>query len=165
MSQIVLYFIHSTSVLSFYIEVVLTLSIWWQLNTLSPRQNGRLFADNTFKHIFFNENVGISIKISLKFVHKCPINNIPAFDQIMAWWRPGDKPLSEPMVVRLPTHICVIEPQWVNIGSPNGIDGSLWVECSVLDINLNFKHKWQSFKDTWQSVASCWCLRALFARI
>ena len=31
----------------------------------------------------------------------------------MAWRRPGDKPLSEPMVVRLPTHICVTRPQWV----------------------------------------------------
>ena len=48
------------------------------LNTLRPRQNGRHFADDTFKRIFLNENVGISIKISLKFVHKGPINNIPA---------------------------------------------------------------------------------------
>ena len=32
----------------------------------------------------------------------------------MAWRRPGDKPLSEPMMVRLPTHICVARPQWVN---------------------------------------------------
>ena len=32
----------------------------------------------------------------------------------MAWRRPGDKPLSEPMMVRLPTHICAARPQWVN---------------------------------------------------
>ena len=32
----------------------------------------------------------------------------------MAWRRPGDKPLSEPMMVKLPTHICVTRPQWVN---------------------------------------------------
>ena len=32
----------------------------------------------------------------------------------MAWRRPGDKPLSESMMVRLPTHICVTRPQWVN---------------------------------------------------
>ena len=88
-----------------------TRSQW--INTLRPRQNGRLFADDTFKRIFLNENVGISIKISLKFVHKGPINNIPALVQIMAWRRPGDKPLSEPMVVRLPTHICITRPQWV----------------------------------------------------
>ena len=31
----------------------------------------------------------------------------------MAWRRSGDKPLSEPMVVKLPTHICVTRPQWV----------------------------------------------------
>ena len=31
----------------------------------------------------------------------------------MAWSRPGDKPLSEPMMVSLLTHICVTRPQWV----------------------------------------------------
>ena len=84
-------------------------------NTLRPRQNGRNFADDTFKYIFLNENVIISAKIPLKFVPKGPINSIPALVQIMAWRRSGDKPLSEPMMVRLPTHICVTRPQWVNI--------------------------------------------------
>ena len=32
----------------------------------------------------------------------------------MAWRRPGDKPLSEPMLVSLPTHICVTRSQRVN---------------------------------------------------
>ena len=82
-------------------------------NTLRPRQNGRRFADDTFKRIFLNENVRISIKISLKFVPKGPINKNPALVQIMAWRRSGDKPLSEPMLVSLPTHICVTRPQWV----------------------------------------------------
>ena len=41
------------------------------------------------------------------------INNIPAFVQIMAWRRPGDKPLSEPMMVSLLTYICITRPQWV----------------------------------------------------
>ena len=79
---------------------------------LRPRQHGRHFADDTFKHIFLNENVIISIKISLKFVPKGPINNIPALVQIMAWRRPGDKPLSEAMMVSLLTHICVTRPQY-----------------------------------------------------
>ena len=35
----------------------------------------------------------------------------------MAWRQPGDKPLSEPMMVRLPTHICVTRPQWVKYQS------------------------------------------------
>ena len=83
------------------------------INTLRPRRNEQHFTDDIFKRIFFNENVWISIKISLKFVPKGPINNIPALVQIMAWRRSGDKPLSEPMVVSLPTHICVTRPQWV----------------------------------------------------
>ena len=69
------------------------------INTLRPRQ-----MDAIFKCIFLNENIWISIKISLKFVPRGPINKIPALVQIMAWRRPGDKPLSEPMVVGLPTH-------------------------------------------------------------
>ena len=84
------------------------------LNTLRPRQNGRRFADDTFKRIFLNENVRISIKISLKFVPKVSINNFPALVQIMAWCRLGDKPLSEPMMVGLLRHICVTRPQSVN---------------------------------------------------
>ena len=85
------------------------------LNTLRPRQNGRHFADAIFKCIFLNENVLISIKISLKFLPKGQINNMPSLVQIMAWRRPGDKPLSEPMMVRILTHICVTRLQWVNI--------------------------------------------------
>ena len=73
-----------------------------RFNTFRPRQNGRRFADDTFKRIFLNKNVRISIKISLKFVPKGPINNNPALVQIMAWHRSGDKPLSEPMMVSLP---------------------------------------------------------------
>ena len=82
------------------------------VNTLRPRQNGRHFPDDIFKWIFLNQNVWISINISLKFVPSGPINNIPTWVQVMAWCRPGDKPLSEAMVVRLPTHICVTRPQW-----------------------------------------------------
>ena len=84
------------------------------LNTLRPRQDGRHFPDDILKCIFLNENVWTLITISLKFVLKGPNNNIPALVQIKAWRRPGDKPLSEPMMVRLPTHICVTRPQWVN---------------------------------------------------
>ena len=86
-------------------------------NTLGARQHGRHFPDDTFKWIFLNENVWSSIKISLKFVPQGQINNIPALVQIMAWRRPGDKPLSEPMMVSLLTHICVTRPQWVNAGA------------------------------------------------
>ena len=81
-----------------------------KINTLGPRQDGRHFPDN----ISLNENVWISIKISSNFVPWGPIHNIPALVQIMAWRQPGDKPLSEPMMVSLLTHICITRPQWVN---------------------------------------------------
>ena len=41
-------------------------------------------------------------------------SSIQAFVQMMAWRRPGDKPLSEPMMVSFLTHICITRPQWVN---------------------------------------------------
>ena len=85
----------------------------YRVNTLTPRQNGRRFADDIFKCIFLNENARIALKISLKFVPKVRINNIPSLVQIMAWRRPGDRPLSEPMMVSLLMHICVTRPQWV----------------------------------------------------
>ena len=75
------------------------LSVFIYINTLRPRQNGRHFPDHIFKCIFFNEKFWISLKISLKFVPKVRINNIRALVQIMAWRRPGDKPLSEPMMI------------------------------------------------------------------
>ena len=53
-------------------------------------------ADDIFKLIFFNENIWILIKISLKFVPKGPIKNNTALVQVMACRRFGDKPLSEP---------------------------------------------------------------------
>ena len=84
------------------------------LNTLRPRQERRHFTDNYFTCILFNENCCILIKFSLKYVRKGPDDNNPALVQIMAWRRSGDKSLSEPMMISLPMHICVIRPQWVN---------------------------------------------------
>ena len=83
------------------------------INTLRPRQNGCHFAEDSFKCIFLNENFRISNKFSLNFVPKGPNNNKLALVQIMAWCRPGNKPLSEPMMVRSVTHICVVRIQWV----------------------------------------------------
>ena len=38
---------------------------------------------------------------------------ILALAQMLAWRRPGDKLSSKPMVVSLPTHICITRPKWV----------------------------------------------------
>ena len=84
-------------------------------NSLRSRRDRRHFADDIFKCVFLNENGWISLRISLKFVPTVRINNIPSLVQIMAWRRPGDKPLSEPMVISLPTHICVTRPHWIKL--------------------------------------------------
>ena len=98
----------------------ITIVVNRDLNTLRPKQNGCHFADDVFKCIFLNENVWILFKISLNIVPKGPINNIPSLVRIMAWRRPGDKSLSEPMMVSLLTHICVVRPQWVGIETTPG---------------------------------------------
>ena len=82
-------------------------------STLRQWQNGCHYADDRFKFNFLNENIWISIKISLKFVPRW-INDSQALVTLMAWRRSGDKPLSEPMMVRLPTHICVTRLQCIN---------------------------------------------------
>ena len=130
------------------LQDILAVLTWWYdnediqgqwVNTLRPRQNGRHFADDIFKCFILNENVWIPIKISLKVVPKGPINNIPALVQIMAWRRPGDKPLSGPMMVRLPMHICVTPPQWVNPISSE----MLWKPFWQHDFQTHFL-QWQS---------------------
>ena len=45
-------------------------------NILRPRQNGHHSPEDTFKYIFMNENIWISIKTWLKVVSKYSINNI-----------------------------------------------------------------------------------------
>ena len=53
------------------------------VNTLRLIQDGRHFPDYIFTCIFLNENASIFINISLKFVPKGPINNIPAKKSII----------------------------------------------------------------------------------
>ena len=58
--------------------------VW--LNTLRLQHHVIHFADDIFKYIFLNENVWISVKISLKFVG--PINNIHR-RQAIIWTNDG----------------------------------------------------------------------------
>ena len=50
------------------------------------------------------------LKFHLILLLRVELTTLP---QIMAWRRSGDRPLSEPMMVRLLTHICVTWVQWV----------------------------------------------------
>ena len=71
-----------------------------RVNTSPPGQNSRYFPEDIFKYILMNEKFCILIRISLKFVPKGPINNIPTLVPIMACCLIGDKPLSEPMLTQ-----------------------------------------------------------------
>ena len=90
--------------LSLWMTVIEVMACSWKQH-IEAETNGRNFADDIFKCISLNENFWIPIKISLKFVPKGPINNILAMVQITAWCRPGDKPLSEPMLLFLLTYM------------------------------------------------------------
>ena len=105
-------------------EVHLEMSVkWWPLcpgrdeltssqimDTFIPYPLGLLNYVANRQRISLNQNVRIAIKMSLKFVPKGSINNTPGVVQIMTWHRPGNMPLSEPMLVSLLTHICVTGP-------------------------------------------------------
>ena len=77
------------------------------VKTSRPRQNSCHIADNLFKCFFVKGNVWISMKIS-EVCSWGSISDIPALCQRMAWYRRGDKLLSEPMMLRLPTQIYVL---------------------------------------------------------
>ena len=121
-------------------------------SAIRPRQDGRHFADDIFTCIFFNENCCTLMKLSLKYVRKGPINNNPAMVQIMAWRRSGAKPLSEPMMISLLTHIYVTRPQWVNPcrGSVNNCPSnyvvSMWPQTDTLVDTKTFENTLFSFK-------------------
>ena len=59
---------------------------------MRPRQNGRHFPDDIFKRIFLNDNIRISIDISLNSVTYGLIDYKSALVQIMAWHQADDKP-------------------------------------------------------------------------
>ena len=64
----------------------------------------------------------ISIRISLECFSRVQLTVIPALVQIIAWRRPCDNPLSEPMVVNagyIMTQICAIRPKWSKVGFIN----------------------------------------------
>ena len=85
------------------------------------------------------KKICISIKISLKFFPKGPVDNNPALVQIRAWRRPGDRPLSEPMLVSVLTHIWVVRPQWVK-GEPTT---DWWIPSQMNSNAESFSAQWR----------------------
>ena len=99
----------------------------FKFNTLVSSQNGRHFANDTSKCIFLDE---------VEFVPKRPISYIQALDQIMAWRRPGDKPISKLTMVKLLKHIYVTRLHWINKA------------VIVMEFTLYLQHKWLRSDDT-----------------
>ena len=87
------------------------------------------------------------IIMSLKFVSKIRINSILEFVQIMAWHQPGTKPLSEPIMVTLLTHIVtymrhLASMSWTPVS--HGVKG-MQLNCKYVHENnkLTERHIWK----------------------
>ena len=72
--------------------------VYYSLNTLRTRHNGRHLEAKIFKCILLSEKVRNTMKILLTFVFMGLIDNKLSIIQIIAWQRSGNKPLSEPMM-------------------------------------------------------------------
>ena len=72
-------------------------------------------SQTTFSNAFsWKEMYEFCLRFRWFFSPNVRSNNIPPLVPIMAWRRSGDKPLSEPMMDSILTHICVTRPQWIN---------------------------------------------------
>ena len=115
------------------------INTWKLYFTSSPGQNGRHFADGIFKCIFMNEKSCISIRISLKFVRKGPIDNTLALVQIMAC-RLFGWPSSL-------THICGTWGRWVketHQKSEGSLQGPSFPLCLQHWFHWKFYIHWRS---------------------
>ena len=128
-------------------------STWWRPSwNKSSAHWGRdkmaAKSQTTFSNAFLNENIWISIKISMKFVPKSPMDKIPALVKIMACRRTGDKSLSEPMMTYIvDAYICVPWPQWVKWSKT-------WIQkrsyCGSSSIHYRSSKEWQIKERKWK---------------
>ena len=98
--------------------IIVSVMTWVQLKvkcllTHCGRDKMAAFSQTTFSSAFswmkmfefqLKFHWSLFLRVQLTIIHHC----------FMAWRRPGDKPLTEPMMVSSLTHICVTRPQWVN---------------------------------------------------
>ena len=83
-------------------------------NTLRPKRNVCHFTDSILKCVFLDKTYEFRLRHHWSLFIRIQLTITPALVQIMAWRRPGNKPLSETFVVSSLAHICVAQPQWVN---------------------------------------------------
>ena len=87
----------------------------------------------------------------------------------MAWCRPGDKPLSELLMVSLLMHICVTWPQWVNVRKMlRSIPLVKWTHFSHSLTNTfrSLEHIWTHFQCLWcyKYTRVCYCFKSISKR-
>ena len=82
-----------------------SIQMYTEFKELRPKEAGHHFTDNIFKCFFLNENLWISINISLKFVLEGQSNNIPSLIQIMACADQATSHYLNQWWLRLVTHI------------------------------------------------------------
>ena len=81
----------------------------------------------------------------------------------MTWRRPGNKPLSEPMPVSLPTHICVTWPQWdknrpsLSLSPQLGLKVllSLWSNLNASNLSETISRCWLGIADSPTLLSHC----------
>ena len=61
---------------------------------------------------------------------------------LMVWRRPGDKPSSDPMMVRLLMHVCVTQPHWVKP------EYSMGTKSSICTLCWEIMKMWKCFQDS-----------------
>ena len=106
----------------------------------------------TFSHAFSEWKWINCIQISLVIVPNGPNNNIPALIKIMAWRRPGNKPLSEPMMVSLLTHIY----------ASLGLNELASLPCSFNELPEFLKCSWWKGQTSYQEQGTGWIRNLTF---
>ena len=96
------------------------------INTFGWRKSWHQSADEILKCFFINEKYHIFIQISLRFIPKGPINNMPSMVQIMPWRHSDDNQLSDDSVVYWYIYIWNTQPWrihtlWTDDAHYNGV--------------------------------------------
>ena len=135
--------VYTGLILSWFQNYQVALTHWGRDKTVSTLQP-------TFS-IHFLEWKWMNFEFQWGLFLKGRINNIPALFQTTAWRQPGDKPLSEPMMFRLPTHI--------------GVTRSLWVDKNTTKLQVYYRHGLRSYWDVCPEIFSLVSWYAYYARL
>ena len=126
----------------------------WQL-THRDRDKLAVFSRRHFQRHFLEWKWKIEFRLRFHWslIPVDPINTIPVLVQVMASRRPGDKPLFEPMMLSLQTHIYVARPQWVKLA----VILLWWLKESLWYSITTYLHSYQTIlHQNGQCFPHCW---------